>query len=312
MAFFLGIDAGGTHTRCAVGDGSKVLARVSGSSIKLHRVGREAATETLASLVRLALGQAGIEKHRIVASCIGIAGVSDPDVERWARHVMAKEVSGDVQIVGDQTVAFEAACPTGDGVLAIAGTGSIVMGRARSGDTARAGGWGPVASDQGSAGWIGRRAVEHALRYSSQRTSDALAKMVFHEWDAASPEEIARKSLAHPQPDFALLFPEVLHLGEKDSSARLLLAQAGQELAKDVLAVIRQLWPKPKTPILLRFCGGVLDHSAITRESMVEAVSKGCGRSSPDPTPVDPVLGALRLAEKTAASQMEKRKTTQR
>src|ERR671935_277939 len=44
----------------------------------------------------------------------------------------------------------------GAGVLILAGTGSIVIGRDRRGRWARAGGLGPLLGDEGSGFWLGR------------------------------------------------------------------------------------------------------------------------------------------------------------
>ena len=41
----------------------------------------------------------------------------------------------------------------------VAGTGSVAYGRNAAGKTARAGGWGYLAGDEGSAYWIGREAL---------------------------------------------------------------------------------------------------------------------------------------------------------
>src|SRR5262252_217924 len=52
MPLYLGIDAGGTKTDCAVSNGAELLGQATGPSCKLARVGREKAQENLQSTIR--------------------------------------------------------------------------------------------------------------------------------------------------------------------------------------------------------------------------------------------------------------------
>ena len=47
MAFYLGIDGGGTKTECAVGDDSAILGRSKAGGSKVQRVGELQARESL-------------------------------------------------------------------------------------------------------------------------------------------------------------------------------------------------------------------------------------------------------------------------
>ena len=61
LAYFLGIDAGGTKTRCVLADETKILARADGGSIKLMRVGEAEATARLQGLLHEVAATAGVE-----------------------------------------------------------------------------------------------------------------------------------------------------------------------------------------------------------------------------------------------------------
>jgi glucosamine kinase len=61
-----------------------------------------------------------------------------------------------VVVIADVEAAWHATHDSGPGVLVLAGTGSIVLGRDAHGRWARAGGLGPLLGDEGSAFWIGR------------------------------------------------------------------------------------------------------------------------------------------------------------
>src|ERR671922_2108479 len=155
MAFYLGIDAGGTSTRCVVGDEHKVMGTATTSSAKIARVGVEQARQALQTAIRKACSAAKIDPLKISQACIGIAGASRPEVVETARAWAAEIVGGKIDVLGDMQVALEAAFGGAPGVIVISGTGSICYGRNQRGEAARTGGGGPVVSDEGSGDWIG-------------------------------------------------------------------------------------------------------------------------------------------------------------
>ena len=62
-----------------------------------------------------------------------------------------------------------AGAPTGIGIVAIAGTGSIAFGVDPEGNSARSGGWGYLLGDEGSAFWLGHYAVRQGIRAADGR-----------------------------------------------------------------------------------------------------------------------------------------------
>src|SRR5947209_8785792 len=171
MSLYLGIDAGGTQTTCAVGDGTVVLGRVQGDCCKLPKVGEKRAREVLQSLIKQCCKTAGVKPSEIGNTCIGVAGISGQKVSETMRAILADIVPGEIKVTGDMAIALEAAFGDAPGVIVIAGTGSIACGRNQRGDTARAGGWGPAMSAEGSGEWIGRQAIAQALRSRGEGAS---------------------------------------------------------------------------------------------------------------------------------------------
>src|SRR5262249_25263212 len=164
MSLYLGIDAGGTKTDCALSNGAELLGQATAGSCKLARVGAVQARESLHMVIREACKAARAPVGEIQHVCIGMAGASIPEAVSWAQETIREIIPGaTIYVAGDQIVAHRAAFGTSHGVLVISGTGSIVFGRNPSGETARAGGWGPNVSDEGSAYWVGREAVIAAL-----------------------------------------------------------------------------------------------------------------------------------------------------
>ena len=69
-----------------------------------------------------------------------------------------------VIVVNDALVALVAGAGDAEGVVVVAGTGSIAYGRDASGRAARAGGWGYLLGDEGGGFWIGRAALMAVVR----------------------------------------------------------------------------------------------------------------------------------------------------
>lgn len=80
-------------------------------------------------------------------------------------------LSGRFLFINDVEMAFYGAFPDSDGVLLLAGTGSMGVARGPNG-LVRSGGWGDVYGDEGSAYWIGREALSEASKTLDGRAED--------------------------------------------------------------------------------------------------------------------------------------------
>ena len=295
MALYLGIDAGGTKTDCAVSNGAELLGQATAGSCKLARVGPEKARENLQAAIQAACAAAGVDPSRIQTVCIGMSGASLPEAVRWAeasiREIMPQ---AEIDVTSDQIIAHRAAFGTSPGVLVISGTGSIAFGRNQAGETARAGGWGPNVSDEGSAFWVGREAVTAALHAYDLGSTNGMLPLIARAWKVA-PEEVIRWANA-AEPRFAELAAAVAHAAEEgDPTARDITDRAGQALALLGVAVIHRLWPN-SSMVSVALAGGVLQNSARIRQSFTEAIRGQVPEAAVSFAQVRPVLGALEIA----------------
>jgi glucosamine kinase len=263
MAFFLGIDGGGTKTDCLVGNETAVLGWAGAGSSKIARVGEQAAGAALQDAVTRACSAAGVDASLIQRTCFGLAGASKPESVAAIRRMLTDIVAGDIEIVGDMEVAHHAAFNRGPGVVIVSGTGAIAYGRNQKGETARSGGLAPATFDPGSGDWIGRTVVELLLVASDNGHSPALLNNVLKACKLADFQELAR-GLKDSSLDFAALFPTLAV--SNDPIARRVLARAGRELARIAADVIFSLWPSPE-PVEVAMYGGVLENSAEVRDA---------------------------------------------
>lgn len=301
MAYFLGIDGGGTKTTCAVGDESQLLAAATAGPSNIVRVGEGKARESLHRCVRQACAAAGIVPEEVSRTCVGGSGAAQPELAEIVRSLLAEILPGPTDVVGDMQIALEAAFDSGPGVVVIAGTGSIAYGRNRHGKTARAGGWGFAIGDEGSAHWIGRTAVSAVLRDAdlsdASSVESALATSLFKTWGVASIADLARAANSIPPPDFAALFPTIA--SSSDDLATQVLNEAGGELAEVAAGVIRRLFAKDHSgAVPVAMTGGVFRHAPLVRQVFYNELRALDQRVELNPQVVEPVEGALRMARR--------------
>jgi glucosamine kinase len=297
MPFFLGIDGGGTKTRCVVGDETSRLGVGTSSSSKVQRVGEACARDALAGAVHEACVQAAISPGQIVCTCAGITGSARPEITGLMRNLITGIVGGQVEVVGDIEIAFEDAFRSGSGVIVIAGTGSIAFGRNENGKRARAAGWGYPISDEGSGQWIGAELVRESLHAYDRGQPGGILNDLIKKLGASSFEDFIVRLNANPPVDFATLFPIVLAASEKgDSVASEILTRAGRELARIAGIVIERLFDEQAVSVGTH--GGVFASSALVWKCFGQELRAHHGRVELLDREIDPARGALERARR--------------
>lgn len=277
MAYFVGLDSGGTKTECWLGDENRILGRAIGATVKLTRVSQELATERLRDLLAEVSKTSGVPLSAVSRTCIGVAGFSIAEVREWAHRVVSEMVSGDVVVCGDDEIALDAAFHGGPGILVIGGTGSAVLGRCTDGHRCKAGGWGPGIGDEGSGFWIGREAVRRAFTALDAQQDTTLLEAIREAWGVRDEGEIVAFANARPGPDLSALTPAVMRCAEGgDQVAQAILADAGAELARQVSLVWTSMCAHGEATGRVAYTGSVVEKIAPARESMRRQIEKQC------------------------------------
>jgi N-acetylglucosamine kinase-like BadF-type ATPase len=321
VSYFLGIDGGGSKTRCVLGDDNSLLGSGSASGCNVLRVGEACARSSLQAAIHETCVQAGISPRDITRTCAGVAGGARLELADVVRHLLTGIAGGEIEVAGDMEIAFEDAFGPGPGVIVISGTGSIAYGRNALGDTARAGGWGHAISDEGSGHWIGVAAIRAALRARDRGENSGLLNDLMNSLGVETVEQLVVRVNANPAPDFASLFPVVLSAAlaprlqsaaaAGDSIAKEVLENAGNELGKLAETVIRRVFSGAEE-VCLATHGGVLASSAQVKESLVEHLRTRDARIRFISREIDPANGALARARRgLGAAVREQLRATQ-
>ncbi|HWI62337.1 MAG TPA: BadF/BadG/BcrA/BcrD ATPase family protein [Symbiobacteriaceae bacterium] len=298
----LGIDGGGTKTRCLAADGAgRILGEGLSGPSNYQVVGLEAAAGAVRAAAEAALAATGVALDEVAAVCAGLAGVGRPEDQAAMREALACFGQARLEVVPDARVALAGALAGQPGVVVISGTGSIAFGLDGHGQTHRAGGWGWILGDEGSGYQIGRQALVAALAAQDGTGSEtSLTWRICEAWGLERLDQAIRRvysDLPKAKADMAALAPTVLAAADAgDAVARAILVQAGSDLGNLAAAVLRKLQLPAGVPELVTIIGGVGNGSAVVREALRERLA----RLAPGARSIDclegPAEGAVRMA----------------
>jgi N-acetylglucosamine kinase-like BadF-type ATPase len=293
--FVMGVDGGATKTLAAVldMDTNEIHLGHAGPSNQ-DAVGATAAVRALLEAADDAIAGAGISPERLAAAVLAIAGT---DTEAVARNVRAVRTD-DWLVVNDVVAAWATATGTGPGVAVVAGTGSNVFGVGPSGTPWRAGGWGHMLGDEGSAYWLGIQSIKAALRdREASGPGTALTEAVPAFFGLESVERLATHVYAKPltKGEIAALAGETARVAQAgDGVARELFERGARELSRQIGAVIEQTGLSASFPVGL--IGGVFKCGATFIQPLIQAIHERAPGASVARVEMAPVGGSVLLA----------------
>ncbi len=304
QTFVIGIDGGASHTAAVLADArtGAPLGRGEAGPSNIQAVGVEAALRAVDAAVADAFRAAGLPRAKVAAAALGLAGVDLTEgldiFHGWSAQVQLAER---LSVANDATLLFAAGTPDGWGLAIIAGTGSIAFALDAHGKNARAGGWGYLLGDEGSAfrmGLLGLRAACRAADDIGEPT--ALLAVLLTELGSSDPREFIPTVYRGKWDKAAIagLAPLILNAAASgDRVATAIFEQEARELARTAAgAVAAGGLPRDGVPVALT--GGLVIESAMYRDRFLLEL-RACG-VTPGPVGLvdDPVVGAVVLARK--------------
>ncbi len=292
-----GVDAGGTKTRAfVVGRTGELVGRGAGGGANLLT------SPDPQGSIAAALGEAlaGRRPSAVVLSCAG----GDRAVERErGRGILSAIVGHDVpiEVTHDAKAALYAGDRSGCGVVLIAGTGSIAYGRNAEGDEQRAGGWGYLIGDEGSAVWIGLeglRAAAHAV--DGRGAPTAILPNVLRESAVGELMEILPLVYGRPHPSPAVVAAAravALAASANDAIAIGILRRGANALARAATVVAVSLGLSDG-PVYL--AGGAFEQLPVLGQHVRGELLTMLPRAAVESVREEPAMGAARLAARLA------------
>ncbi|MBL8985725.1 MAG: hypothetical protein JNJ80_05625 [Gemmatimonadetes bacterium] len=249
-------DVGGSKTTVAITkDGERmILARGPGAGV---RPGRALTSATaIADQIRSAMAQANLLKADAVI--VGAAGAGrTPDAEEIRVSLARERIAGKVIVVSDVMLAF-AALGVDVGVVLVAGTGSVAVGRTPAGKMVRQGGFGWQMGDEGAGYWIGQQALRAVgLAEDGRAPATSLRAALLKAVGAPDFRDVVGWSTVATPREVANLSRAVVHSADDgDPVAKGILDRAATELARLVNQLAGE-FPNPGA-IPVGLAGGLL------------------------------------------------------
>jgi glucosamine kinase len=246
----LGIDAGGTQTRWALADAAGVIvAEGAVDGMSATQMGNDAGRDAVRAVFATLVGQA-LAAGRPVAACAGLTGFDGAAVQpaQWLAELLNVAPAA-VTVRNDIEIAYLDAFSPGEGYLVYAGTGSIAAWIDADGGFHRAGGRGVTLDDGGGGFWIAREAMRHIWRLEDEEPGawqrSAMARAVF-DHVGGSDWALSRQFMyGQERGAIGRLALAVAASADADPVARGIIQQAGRELARIALALVRRHGPRP-------------------------------------------------------------------
>ena len=264
MRTYLGVDGGGTKTRFLLLDetGTVLAAHTEGPAYHVE-IGAEALRSMLGQGIKTTLRRGGVAASHLTFAFLGLPAYGE---DRAAVPLLDAAPSRALpaaryRVGNDMVCGWAGALAGEDGINVVAGTGSIAYGEYQ-GRSARAGGWGELFSDEGSAYWLAREGLRLFSRMSDGRTPrGALYELVRQQFGLQNDLDLCGalygKSAAQ-RSQFAQLSKLVTEAASAgDEQAAALFGRAAHELAEIVDAVRDQLQVPQATELAVSYSGGL-------------------------------------------------------
>ena len=299
--YVLGVDGGGTKTRAVVADSrGEVIGRGHSGPSNPLRVGVSDSTVAVREAVERACLDAGIRRQDLSAAEVGLAGVKREDIRERMRAALSAELGIEsLEVVTDAVIALHGATEGKPGLVVIAGTGSICCGVNARGRRACAGGWGPVAGDEGSGSWIARRALQAVARATDGRGRKTSLTEAAREYFKVERAEDLSTAVYAPNMTNKRIADFGRHVIEaakrRDAVAREIIEEAGRELAGAASAVVKKL-KMERERFQLAYVGGVFAAGNLILEPLREELARVAPRAFLAPPVLAPAEAAARMA----------------
>lgn len=314
MNYFLGVDGGQSHTTALVADArGRILGRGHAGPANHTREpgGRERLLRAIEESVGEALRGAGLPGAgavtgvRFAGAHLAMTGEPEEKLGIVRGLLRAKHL----RVGHDAPGALAGALAGGEGIIVLAGTGSVAYGEAGAGAkrrAARIGGHGYEFGDEGSAFAMVRASLAAALRREDRGlAADALAAALQAHFRRGSLHLIAVDYYAGEisRDRLASFAARVGRLAERGSEAALeILDDAARELAEMAAAAAARL-EVGDAPVMVSYGGGVFRSRRLLRRFTAEVIGR-VPRAAIVAPRFGPEVGALLLAYREAGKMI--------
>lgn len=305
-ALVIGVDGGASKTvawLAPLARDAAPIGRGTAGPGNPRSVGSAEAEAHIDQAIDAAFADAGLPRRAVAVAGFSLAGVGRADeregVAAWATRAA---IAHQVVVTDDAESVLVAGAPEGWGIALICGTGTLAIGRNEAGDVERAGGWGYLLGDEGSAYAIALAGLRAALRAADGRgpVTSLMTAFLAH-FDVAKPADLVgqiyRAEMTRDR--LAALATVVFAEAPDDWTAAGIVDAACADLVRLVttiatrLALARETYP-------LALAGSVLSQQPLLQQLLVDNLRAGGLGPKVVRVVADPAAGAVAIARRAA------------
>lgn len=297
----VGVDGGGTKTHAVVLDSNqRVIGEGRAGPSNPLRVGIANAAAAVREAIDKACVIAKVRRSDLLAAEIGLAGARRRELRERMREALSTLGIEDIEVVTDADIALYGATDGAPGLVVIAGTGSICCGVNARGKRFCAGGWGPIAGDEGGGAWIARRALRAIAHASDGRgPKTALTELACSYFHVSTADDLVTAIYAPSITNERLagFGKDVIDAAnQRDAVAQQIISEAATELALAAVTVIRNLQLE-RERFQVAHVGGVFVASGdLILDTLRTEIQKIAPRAFFQPPHFAPAVAAARMA----------------
>jgi N-acetylglucosamine kinase-like BadF-type ATPase len=303
-SYFIGIDGGGTKTFAVISDEKgNLLASSRRESSNYLQVGIDKCRENLIGMSQELCKSQGIDLMTLDYSVIGLAGAGRQDDREIITRALIEGGLTDSQFVvtPDYTPALAGGAFGEAGVIVISGTGSVVFGIDEQGNQQRAGGWGPLMSDEGSGYDFGKQACRMIMRaFDGRGPATSMTEKVLKFLKMDVPTSLVKWSLTEgtQKNNVAALAPFVFEAAKEGDKVALSVLESEVDSIVEMVGAVAKAIKLTDKSFKIVLAGGNFGHQPEFVSMLREKVKSVAPQATADLPRFEPVLGAVILALK--------------
>ncbi|WP_315076674.1 BadF/BadG/BcrA/BcrD ATPase family protein [uncultured Clostridium sp.] len=288
MKYIIGVDGGGTKVEATAYamEGAAIKTSIKGFGNLLNN--KEKALENIVKSIKDIIEF--LPNEELINVYLGIAGSEVGNNSKMIKEEVKKKLNIDCVVMNDGEIALKAMLKGEDGILVIAGTGSVALG-IKDNKTIKCGGWGSLLGDEGSGYKIAIEAIKRMIleeEYSMPKSR--LSKNIIKKLNIKSVYQITDFVYSSTKDEIASLTPIVVKLSEEgdDISIQILLDES-ISFARTTENVYRKLGFESCNIALI---GGVIRNSKVFRTAFENHLRENINIKDIIDEEVSPTIGA--------------------
>ncbi len=249
MKYLIGLDGGGTKTKCVLTDFNfNPLYECQGGPSNFLLIGTQIVSETILSLILESITYLKISPDDIASILIGTTGAGrQSDAQKLKNDFIQYAQSKgyffqSFNVDSDARIALEGAFSGGPGSLLIAGTGSVIFGKDKNNNIYRVGGYGRLIGDEGSGNTLGRRGLNQIAKELDGRGDKTLLTEILKRDFGITDSSKLITEVYRNNFDIASFAPKVIEAAQNgDRIANKILEEESDELLLHVKSIFNMI-----------------------------------------------------------------------